>query len=219
MDQTPERISRTLWIGIGFLIVIFCIAYVLARVEPKRLAARKPLPVIGPVADFMLTNQQDRVVTLADLRGHVWVADIIFTRCAGPCPRMTRQMKELQDALPSASQTRLVTLTTDPDFDIPPILKAYAERFGADTNRWMFLTGTKKEIAALAVGSLKLTAVEKNPEERTDPADLFVHSTIFVLVDKQARLRGVFQTGGEGIEWTNVRPAILAAVQRLEREP
>ena len=219
MDQTPERISRTLWVGIGFLIVIFCVAYVLSRVESKRPATRPALPVIGPVADFALTNQQGRVVTLADLRGRVWVADIIFTRCAGPCPRMTRQMKELQDTLPATSQTSLVTLTTDPDFDTPPVLKAYAGRFGADTNRWMFLTGTKKEIAALAVGSLKLNAVEKKPEERTDPADLFVHCTIFVLVDKQARLRGVFETGGEGIEWTNVQPAIVAAIQRLEREP
>ena len=65
---------------------------------------------------------------------------------------------------------------------------------------------------------MKLTALEKNPTERTEAADLFVHSTIFVVVDKQARLRGVFETGGDGIEWTNVQPAILTALQQLERE-
>src|SRR5208283_2534015 len=100
-------------------------------------------------------------VTLATLRGHVWVADIIFTRCGGPCPRMTRQMKDLQEALPANSQARLVTLTTDADFDTPAVLKAYGERFGADFNRWLFLTGTKPGIANLAIDSLKLTAIEK----------------------------------------------------------
>jgi cytochrome oxidase Cu insertion factor (SCO1/SenC/PrrC family) len=181
-------------------------------------ARDKPLPVIGPIGDFTLTNQNGRAVSLGDLRGKVWVADIIFTRCAGPCPRITRQMKELQDALPPASQAKLVTLTTDADFDTPPVLKVYAERFGADTNRWIFLTGTKQEIAKLAIESLKLTAVAKKPEERQSPADLFVHSTIFVVADKQARLRGVFETTGEGVDPRTVQTQILAAVGRLERE-
>ena len=78
------------------------------------------LPVLGHVADFTLTNQDGQVTTLADLTNHVWVADIIFTRCAGPCPIMTAQMKSLQDALPPASRAKLVTLTTDPDYDTPP---------------------------------------------------------------------------------------------------
>jgi cytochrome oxidase Cu insertion factor (SCO1/SenC/PrrC family) len=128
-------------------------------------------------------------------------------------------MKELQDALPPGSQAKLVTLTTDADFDTPLVLKAYAERFRADTNRWMFLTGTKQEIAKLAIDSLKLTAIEKKPEERESPQDLFVHSTIFVVVDKQARLRGVFETTGEGIDPRSVQKQILAAVSQLEREP
>jgi cytochrome oxidase Cu insertion factor (SCO1/SenC/PrrC family) len=132
---------------------------------------------------------------------------------------MTRQMKELQDGLPPASQAKLVTLTTDPDFDTPTVLRAYAERFRADTNRWMFLTGTKQEIAKLAIDSLKLTAIEKKPEERESPQDLFVHSTIFVVADKQGQLRGVFETTGEGIDPQNVKEQILATVRRLEREP
>ena len=179
----------------------------------------RPLPVIDQVADFTLTNQNERVTTLADLTNHVWVADIIFTRCAGPCPRMTKQMESLQDALPKTSEARLVTLTTDPDNDAPPVMKKYGERFNADFNRWTFLTGTKKEIAALASGSLKLSAVPVKPEEQKDSADLFIHTTIFVIVDKHAQLRGVFETGGDGVEWTNVQPRILATIHQLEREP
>ena len=132
---------------------------------------------------------------------------------------MTRQMKQLQQALPMSSSARLVTLTTDPGYDKPAVLKAYAERFGADSNRWSFLTGTPKQIADLAIGSLKLTALETKPEERVSPADLFIHSTIFVIVDKQGQLRGVFETTGEGIEPGQVKAQILTAVRRVEHEP
>ena len=217
-DSQVRGIPWPVWSGLG-LVVLTLVAVLLIAGLKFQGAPVKPLPVIGPIADFTLTNQNGHAVSLADLRGKVWVADIIFTRCAGPCPRMTRQMKALQDALPTTSQAKLVTLTTDADFDTPPVLKVYAERFGADLNRWMFLTGTKQDIAKLAIDSLKLTAVAKRPEERESPADLFVHSTIFVVADKQARLRGVFETTGEGIDPRAVQTQILAAVSQLEREP
>ena len=90
---------------------------------------------------------------MADLTNRVWVADIIFTRCAGPCPVITGRMKSLEAALPKTSDAKLVTLTTDPDYDTPAMMKRYGERFGADFNRWMFLTGTKAEIAALGAAA------------------------------------------------------------------
>lgn len=217
MDQTTERLSRTLWIGVGLVIVILCVTFVLSQLQPRKHPAPR-LPVLGQVADFTLTNQAGQAVTLADLRGRVWVADIIFTRCAGPCPRMTKQMQSLQDSLAGDRGTKLVTLTTDPEFDSPDVLKKYAARFKANEARWSFLTGTKKQIAGLAIDSLKLTALEKKPEERTDADDLFIHSTIFVVVDQQARLRGVFETGGDGVDWAKVQPAILAALRQLEGE-
>ena len=179
----------------------------------------KPLPVIGPVAEFTLTNQDGKAVSLADLNGHVWVADIIFTRCPGPCLKMTRQMKDLQAAVAPSNPVRFVTLTTDPSYDSPPVLKTFAGRFDADFNRWMFLTGRKSEISKLASGSLKLTAMENPPDQRPSPLDLFLHSTIFVVVDKHAQLRGVFETTGEGVDPMQVKKQIVAAIRRLEREP
>lgn len=186
------------------------------RVPPDR--AINPLPVISQVPAFTLTNELGRAVTGADLRGQVWVADIIFTRCAGPCPRMTKKMSELQAAIPPGLPVKLVTLTTDPEFDQPAILKAYGTRFGADFPRWMFLTGTKLEIAKVAADGLKLSAVAKPAAERTNADDLFIHSTMFVVVDKAGRVRGVYESTGEGVNWSEVRPKLLADVQRLANE-
>jgi len=215
----PERKIEWL-IGAGLFIVIatLLLAFLLSSLK-YRSAMAQPLPILAEVADFNLTNQQGQVFTLANLRGQVWVADIIFTRCAGPCPRMTRQMRELQDALPSASKARLVTLTTDPVFDTPQVLRLYGERFGANPDRWTFLTGSKDQIARLATSSLKLTAIEKSADDRENPEDLFIHSTIFVIVDKQGRLRGVFESTGDGIDPLRVKAQILSSVKRLELEP
>jgi cytochrome oxidase Cu insertion factor (SCO1/SenC/PrrC family) len=219
MTEASPRAPRTIWVGLLLFFALFALAFVLWGLQAARNFGQLPLRVIGPVADFALTNQDGEATSLAALTNHVWVADIIFTRCAGPCLRMTGQMRSLQNLLPKTSAAKLVTLTTDPDFDSPSVLRKYGTRFGANFNRWIFLTGAKAQIAALAGGSLKLSAVPVNPGDRQNDADLFIHTTIFVLVDKHAQLRGSFETGGEGVDWTNsVQPKLLRAIWQLEHE-
>jgi protein SCO1 len=217
MNGSAQRLPLTIWVGFGLFFTLLGLMYLLSLAEYGQ-ARRKPLPVLGHVADFTLTNQEGKVTTLADLTNRVWVADIIFTRCAGSCPVMSAEMKSLQDALPATSGAKLVTLTTDPDYDAPAILKKYGERYGADFQRWTFLTGTKNELAGLAASSLKLGSTPVAPQDRQSAVDLFVHSTIFVVVDKQAQLRGIFQTEGQDVDWTRVKPQLLATVKRLESE-
>jgi len=220
MTEICQRPPRTIWVGFLLLFGILGLSFLMWFAQVSRKFSHPPLPVIGTVAPFTLTSQDEQPVTLADFTNHVWVADIVFTRCAGPCPRMTGQMRSLQNLLPPASPAKLVTLTTDPEYDSPAVLKKYGEHFGADFRRWTFLTGTKSEIAALASGSLKLSAVPVKPGERLNNEDLFIHTTIFVVVDKHARLRGSFETGGDGVDWTNaVLPKILQSVRQLENEP
>src|SRR5215471_9180899 len=213
------QLSPIMWVGIGLTVALVLLAIGLNAFKAGNPG--KPLPVLGQIADFSLTNQDGQAVSLKDLRGHVWVADIIFTRCAGPCLKMSRQMRDLQEALPANSQARLVSLTTDPAFDTSKVLKTYAGRFSADLGRWMFLTGTQGQISNLATNSLKLVAMENKGEPGQpppEPSSLFIHSTILVLVDKQAQLRGVFQTVGEGIDPQQTKQDVLAAVRQLERE-
>src|SRR5439155_16159660 len=95
-----NRLPQTFWVGAAMVFLMLGLAYLLSFAEFKK---ERILPPLGRVADFTLTNQDAKVTTVADLTNRVWVADIIFTRCAGPCPRMTRQMKSLQDKLPQTS--------------------------------------------------------------------------------------------------------------------
>lgn len=222
MESKPATASGfnwSLWAGLAMIAVTLAVIVVLFQLKRDLTNRPDPLPVIQTLAAFNLTNQAAQPVTLDTLRGRPWVADIIFTRCAGPCPAMTRHMRELQDALPSQSRAQLVTLTTDADYDTPAVLAKYAAKFGANPARWHFLTGDKTVVANVAIDGLKLTTLAKPPEERTDPADLFVHSTIFVVVDKLGRLRGAFETQGDHVSWPEVKQRILAALQQLENEP
>jgi protein SCO1/2 len=199
--------------GVGVAIgLLFTTAFWRACRAPR--SAESDLPVFGRVTGFALTNQDSRPVAFPDLTGSVWIADIIFTRCPGPCVRMTQLLRTIQDALPPASPVRLVSLTADPAHDTPAVLKTYAERFGADPQRWQFLTGTKAELYRLALQDLLLAVEEGPPGQTNDLENLFIHSTKFVLVDAQGALRGVYD--GEDPQ---SQPRILAALQALRPTP
>ncbi len=173
----------------------------------------RPLPEFGDVSDFQLTNQFGQSISRNDLGGRVWVANIIFTRCAGPCLEMSRKMKAIQDALPVGQPITLVSLTADPAFDTPAVLRAYADRFGGATTNWYFLTGEKKAVYDLAINGLKL-AVQENGETPAE-GDQFIHSTRMVLVDGRSRLRGI---SFEGTEGESVRSILAAAGQLLKEK-
>ena len=211
VTNTPPSFVRTLSVGGALLFGMLGLCALLAIIEARKHEPA-PLPMNSRVADFALTNQAGQVTTLADLTNHVWVADIIFTRCASSCPIMTREMKQLSVAIPAGSQCKLVSLTTNPEYDSPAILPQY-------TTRWMFLTGTKQEVAALAGDNLKLGSVPIPPAERKEAFDFFIHSTLFVIVDKHANLREAFETTGDNLHWEDVQPRILAAIKQLESEP
>ena len=216
MRAPSSKIQWLVWGGLGSLCAALLVASVWQRTHslPSGCA---PLPNFFSVPDFALTNQTGQVVTLADLRGKLWLVDIIFTRCAGPCPDMTRRMSELQAQFASEPRLRLITLTTDPGHDTPAVLAAYARRFGAEEGRWHFLTGTKRQIAALAVEGLKLTAQDKDPAQQENPNDLFIHSSMLVLVDGEGRARGIFESDDPELK-TKTKLAVTALLrERVER--
>jgi protein SCO1 len=205
------RLSRgnAIWMLLGLGLVALTVGVLMLR---ERLRS-EPLPVLGTVSSFSLTNQLGQPITAETLEGSIWVADIIFTRCPGPCLLMTRSLAALQAGLPARGRVRLVSLTADPEHDTVEVLRTYAERFEADPARWHFLTGAKEELYRFALDDLKLAAEEIAPEQRESLNDLYIHSTRFVLVDGAGRVRGYF-------DGTDVAAPerLHSAIRRLQRE-
>jgi len=171
------------------------------------------LPVIGRVTGFTLTNQLGQTIDAASLKGRIWVADLIFTRCPGPCLKLTRNLVSLQNQFTPEQLVQFVSLTADPEFDTPDVLNTYAQRFGADGRRWHFLTGPRTDINRAATQQLLLAVQEKAPAERETNDDLYLHSTKWVLIDATGRLRAVY----EGTDPHSVRAA-ARDIRRLLRE-
>jgi protein SCO1/2 len=208
MDKTSPRTERLVWGGLILVALVIVGAFVFSKFR-----TRPALPVFGQVPSFVLTNQNGQAVSRQNLDGKIWVADIIFTRCPTQCLKMSRQMSELQPDIAAGDEVKLVSLTADPTFDTPPVLKIYGSRFGAGDNRWIFLTGDKASLYGLAIEGLKLSVAEKLPAEREAINDLFIHSTRFVLVDRQGRIRGWFDGNEPGL-----KEQILRGIQSLKAE-
>ena len=214
---TESRLRPVRWsLGLGLVLtaLLVALAFVSTKVLRRVREQQKPLPVLGQVGAFTLTNQTSQPVTLTNFLGRVWIADVIFTRCQSSCEILTRRLASLQAKLPPAARLQLVSLTADPEFDTPAVLKKYAEAHQAQPERWQFLAGPKREIYRLAIEDLKFTVLDKTQEKREPLEEMFLHSTLFVLVDQRGRIRGWFP----GTE-PSASDQLLAAVQRLLREP
>jgi protein SCO1 len=144
-----------------------------------------------PIGDFTLTERSGREVSAADLRGKVWIASFIFTRCSGPCPQVTAAMAKLQAEFASQPDVRLVTFTVDPEYDDPKILTQYAERFHADPDRWLFLTGKETDVYRLLRDGFKVGA-DRNTDPGAAPGQAVNHDTHLAVVDRRGRVRGYF---------------------------
>lgn len=142
------------------------------------------LPSYGVVPDFELIDQTGEPFRSKEkLDGRVWVANLVFTTCMGPCPRMTSQMRDIRDATTRAPKRALVTLTIDPAHDTPEVLAAYARSFNAGPG-WHFLTGDMKALDHLAYDIFHLGHIDGKLE----------HSTRFVLIDQKSRIRGYYDS-------------------------
>jgi protein SCO1/2 len=158
------------------------------------------LPDYGVVPEFQLTAQTGQPFDSKVLKGNIWVADFMFTTCPGPCPRMTSQMHEIQQA----ASVKLVSFTVDPARDTPQTLAQYAQTHHASPERWSFLTGPSETLNHLGLDVFKLNKVDGSLQ----------HSTRFVLVDRNSHIRGYYDTSQpEAIQ------KLVADAHLLEREP
>jgi len=154
------------------------------------------LPVLGEVPAFRLTDRRGATVTTADLAGHPWIVDLVFTRCQLSCPRMTERMKALGPQL--AVGVRRVSVSVDPSHDTPAVLDVYVRQHRAEAPDWLFLTGDEAEMRRLAVDGLKLGVAPAAADDPRAAQEPVTHSTRFVLVDGQGRIRGYYDAFDDG---------------------
>jgi protein SCO1 len=252
-EARPERLPRILLWGLLSLVLLGVVGLGIRSLvwqEPIQPlfpgAASARLPVYGTVPDFALTDQSGRPVRRADMEGKVWIASFIFTNCPDECPLMTAEMAQFQSDWAHVPDLRLVSISVDPERDTPAVLSQYADRFNADPERWLFLTGDKRAIYRLAREGFRLGITD--PTERSHPSPIkdsalggsgnslesssqnsvertsgwpqnlhswwryvepaaavadhgrakdTLHSTRFVLMDRQAQIRGYYESRDE----------------------
>ena len=139
-------------------------------------------PILGSIPPFEFVDSDGKVVSKDNLLGKVWGADFIFTTCTMACPVMTGNMNLIHKSFKNNDQVRIVSISVYPEYDTPEILKEYASRYNANTNRWHFLTGPEENVKH----------VIKNGFKMGDYEDIIFHSEKFALVDKNGNIRGYY---------------------------
>ena len=147
------------------------------------------------VKNIQLQNQLGKTVSLSDLNGKILVVDFFFTHCISICPKLTANMKRLQQAIKTRDPRKLVdtpfiqfvSLTVDPERDSPAVLKRYADKFQLNHDTWWMLTGDKKTIYDFGLNEVKLGVPDSSSVDTN-----FIHSEYFVLLDRDRVVRGYY---------------------------
>ena len=180
--------ARRYLLVIGILSLLMLMTSVSLLFAQRAQAPRVPeaalgsLPVLGQVGDFELIAATGQPFRADRMAGKVWVVDFIFTSCAGICPIMTGEMAKLHRAFDGEDRVEFVSISVDPETDTPEVLAEYGEKYGADPERWHFLTGAVEDIHAVSTQIFKVGALD-------EPIN---HSSRFILVDGTGAIRGYY---------------------------
>jgi protein SCO1/2 len=144
------------------------------------------------IADFAFINQDSVEVSNETFKDKIYVADFFFTTCPTICPIMKTQMLRVYERYKDNDQVMFLSHTIDPDYDTVALLHDFAERLGVSTSRWHFVTGDKEAIYDIGQNSYMVTAMEDEDE----PGG-YLHSGAFILVDKDRKIRGLYDGTNE----------------------
>lgn len=199
---------------IGFFALLFGVYFI--YVFSQTDIAQSSLPVINNnVQPFSFTNQNGKTITEKDADGKVYVAEFFFTTCRGICPKMNANMRRVFDTYKTDSNFMILSHTCMPETDSVPLLKLYeAKMLNGKLNRnadgsfkidydpitgnkeslvnpnWNFVTGDKAALYNMARHSYLID--NNKPDTTQNIADQFIHTQLFALVDKQTRVRGIY---------------------------
>jgi protein SCO1/2 len=200
---------------IGYIITVFIILGISMAFFLYPLTQNQPLPIIKPAPEFTLINQDNQTVSLSDFKGKVIMLGFIYTSCKDDlCDTQTSNFKVIQDNLGSyfGDKAMLLSLTLDPLYDTPNVLKSHGELYSANFSGWQFLTSTNlstmenviddydvlsyaNELEELVNATDDNTTVsyKLNHENETHPS-ILIHSWVTMLLDENLMIRRVYTT-------------------------
>jgi protein SCO1/2 len=160
----------------------------LPYIGEKELAANGKDTIYHSVPSFKFVNQNGDTITNKYYDGKIVVVDYFFTTCQSICPKMAVELLRVQDKFAyTKGLVQILSHTVNPENDSVPVLKAYSEMVHADNSMWNFVTGDKKQLYDLARNGYLVNAMQGDGD-----ADDFIHSELFVLVDKEKHIRGIY---------------------------
>lgn len=177
------------------LLVVFLVAVVPSVIVPTLMCREehKPLPDWGEVGSFQLTDQLGQPFTDDALRGKISIVSFVFTRCDTICPVISMKMARIQEkTFDLGRDIKLVSFSVDPTYDTPERLAEYAKKYGADPERWRFVTGPYDKVYALIEGPF-MTSMMRADDRPSGVPDI-KHGGYFLLLDRNLHIRGKYDS-------------------------
>ena len=195
-QRTQDRVSGLVVKPLFWVALVVVIASLpIIRSVAIQMHMPPPLPVLATIPDFQLQDQHGNAFGSDELKGRVWVADFIFTRCPTICPLITKKMQRVQHRIHNLGvAAHLVSFSADPEYDTPARLEEYAEHHRVSPRMWSFVTGPPEDVKKTVVSGLKQSMGREGPED--DVGSIF-HGTHFVLVDQRMRIRGYYDSSSD----------------------
>ncbi|MEO6682994.1 MAG: SCO family protein [Ginsengibacter sp.] len=183
--------KRNIFIVGGIAVVVIAAFWIMLSTTEGFFEVK--LPVMSYVQPFSFVDQNGKEVTQNSFDGKVYVADYFFTTCKGICPKMNANMQTVYEKYKNEKDFAILSHTSMPETDSVPVMKEYEEKivgknpnFAAD---WYFVTGSKDSLYKMARQSYLLDNHQNN---YTNIEDEFIHTQFFALVDRQKRVRGIY---------------------------
>jgi protein SCO1 len=188
--------KKRIFYFVFFAVLVLSFFFALSRAIPGFFNSR--MPPISTVQPFAFTNQLGKTVTDRDVLGKVNAVNFFFTTCKGVCPRMNNNFRPVYEKFKSNPGFLMLSYTCDPSTDSVPVLKRYADSIGADPSKWIFLTGQKDSLYAMARHSYAIDDPKTaTPSLETD----FLHTQFIALVNRKGEVVKVY----DGIKPSEVR--------------
>lgn len=187
--------KKVFFVGIISMLMLECAQKekalpILGRREIKNVTfdgGIKADTIYHTIGDFKFVDQDSAFITPKTFEGKIYIADFFFTSCPTICPIMKTQMLRVYEAFKDNDQVLLLSHSIDPEHDTVAVLRDFAEKLGVESSKWHFVTGIKEEIYEVGQKNYMVTA-------RDDPNEPggYLHSGAFLLIDKERRIRGIY---------------------------